>query len=177
MGVGESLEPFDKNPSKSISMNGRQLYRNDYLELGKIMNWRRVLSNFYEGEFVWQGKRWKTVEHAFQAEKFRPVSQSTYESFSLDSGSALSMASGADARKQRKRILLNDEELASWDTRKQDIMKSIWEAKFTQVDQAREVLRRTCPAQLWHRAPRMREEHWDGLEAVRHKLICGDSQD
>ncbi len=166
-GTGEYLEPF---PQAEAS-NGRRLHRNDYLELGKIMDWRKVLSNFAETPFEWQGKRWNTVEHAFQAEKFRPYSGEKYHEFSLDSQSRLSTSSGLTARKQRKWILLDADQLAEWDARKQDVMKSIWSAKFTQNAQARQVLRRTCPAQLWHRAPRMHEERWVDLEEIRMKLM------
>ena len=65
----------------------------DYLELGKIDNWRRKLSNDYVGEdgyFEYDGKKWASVTHLYEGTKFKTNSPETYAQFSLDSESEVS---------------------------------------------------------------------------------------
>jgi hypothetical protein len=54
-------------------------------KLNKIKNWRYYLSNYGIGEFVLDGKTWKTVEHYYQASKFKKNNPQFYNIFSLDS--------------------------------------------------------------------------------------------
>jgi len=54
-------------------------------KLNKIKNWRYYLSNYGIGEFVLDGKTWKTVEHYYQASKFKKNNPQFYNVFSLDS--------------------------------------------------------------------------------------------
>ena len=54
-------------------------------KLNKIKNWRYYLSNYGIGEFVLDGKTWKTVEHYYQASKFKKNNPQFYNLFSLDS--------------------------------------------------------------------------------------------
>ena len=53
-------------------------------KLNKIKNWRYYLSNYGIGEFVLDGKTWKTVEHYFHASKFKKNNPQFYNVFSLD---------------------------------------------------------------------------------------------
>ena len=82
-----------------------------YDELKKIPHWRRILSNFYETPFLYSGKMWKTVEHAFQAQKIALVNPELAETFTIDSGELLGMGSGLDARKARKIAILSGSKL------------------------------------------------------------------
>lgn len=63
---------------------------NDYKELSKIKNWRKMLSNFYESEFELDDKKWLSVEHYYQGSKFKKENPDFYFQFSLDSGSDIS---------------------------------------------------------------------------------------
>ena len=37
--------------------------------ISEFMGKNRFLSNFYKASFVWAGRQWPTVEHAYQAAK------------------------------------------------------------------------------------------------------------
>ena len=81
-GSGERISP-DKNK--------------EYMTLAGISGWRRVLSNFWVGPFILDGKRWNTVENYYQASKFKKGADANKEGykaffdlFSLDSGSDIS---------------------------------------------------------------------------------------
>ena len=142
-----------------------------YFELNRTNHWRRMLSNFWIAPFEWRGKRWNTVEHAFQAAKFMGNHMDVAEQFTLDSGSELGCSNGLVARKQRKAVLLNSEELALWDAKKGDIMKELWRAKFSQNSELLRVLKETGSAELWHYAGRGGgSERWVGLEKLRLEL-------
>ena len=43
-----------------------------YKELSKIANWRKILGNFHECNFVYEGRTYKTVEHASKQRNFSP---------------------------------------------------------------------------------------------------------
>ena len=70
-----------KGPGEKIP---RDKERN-FEKLGKVKNWRYYLSNYGIGEFVLDGKTWKTVEHYYQASKFKKNNPQFYNLFSLDS--------------------------------------------------------------------------------------------
>lgn len=142
-----------------------------YFELNRIEHWRRKLSNFWIAPFEWRGNRWNTVEHAFQAAKFMDNHMDIAYSFTLDSGSALGRDSGLAARKMRKAVVLTAEELQLWDSKKTDIMKELWRAKFSQNPELLRVLKETGSAELWHYVGRGGGvERWFGLEDLRKDL-------
>jgi ribA/ribD-fused uncharacterized protein len=143
----------------------------DYGSLAKVPHWRKMLSNFWVAPFVWQGKRWNTVEHAFQAAKFQTLDPAFYHQMSLDSGSELSRSDGLTARKQRKHILLTGEQLAAWNSKSKSLLKELLTEKFTQDKTCQEVLLKTWPAELVHYAGRGQGvERWTDLEEFRARL-------
>jgi predicted NAD-dependent protein-ADP-ribosyltransferase YbiA (DUF1768 family) len=55
-----------------------------YSKLNQHKNWRRMLDDDWKTVFVLYDKRWSTVEHYYQAAKFRKKNAKFYEQFSLD---------------------------------------------------------------------------------------------
>jgi len=124
--------------------------KKQYEELNKILNWRRILSNFYVEDFMFEGKRYNSVEHAFQSYKIALVDKEKAEYFTLDSGHPIGMGDGAIAQKNRKLVVLNAEQLTHWDSIKDNIMTEITRQRILQSDIYRNVLILTRDAQLWH---------------------------
>jgi len=86
-----------------------------FAELAGIPDWRRILSNFYVGEFNLDGKRWLSVENFYHGSKFKKNNPDFYALFSLDSGSEISKnpalakaAGGATGKYKGKRIRSKD---------------------------------------------------------------------
>lgn len=159
-GTGESLE----SPA------------NVYNELKSVKGWRSLLSDEAVTPFTWKGKRWNTVEHAYQAAKFEHIRPDIFDSFSLDSGSDLSKAGGDVARSQRKILVMNKAQLAEWQARSSSVHAELWRAKFSQPEMRR-VLLLTGNAQLWHATPKAAKERWIGLEQLRTSLAADQMSD
>lgn len=62
----------------------------DFSQLTEIKDWRRKLNNEYVAPFELDGHKWKTVEHYYQANKFKNTNKEFYLLFSQDSGSKIS---------------------------------------------------------------------------------------
>ena len=146
-----------------------------YGALAARQGWRRVLSNFHEGEFVFEGRRYRTIEHAFQAAKIRLADPAAAEAFTVESGTALGLGDGQAARKQRKVVRLTAEQLQTWDAGSAGVMERLQAAKFSQCAPAAAVLLETLGAQLWHLVPRGRPVRFEGLERVRAQLAVANA--
>lgn len=55
----------------------------EFAELHQIKDWRKQLSNFWVSEFTADGKRWNSVEHYYQGNKFKNNHPVFYSKFSL----------------------------------------------------------------------------------------------
>jgi predicted NAD-dependent protein-ADP-ribosyltransferase YbiA (DUF1768 family) len=56
------------------------------LNLKKYKDWRKMLDDYFESPFELEGKKWSTVEHYYQASKFKKTHPDFYDVFSLDGG-------------------------------------------------------------------------------------------
>ena len=61
-----------------------------YIELASLADWRRKLSHKWVKPFKLHGKTWNSVEHYYQANKFKDEHPELYSEFALDSDSELS---------------------------------------------------------------------------------------
>lgn len=141
-----------------------------YEELSKVNDWRRILSNFHVDPFVWNGKTWNSIEHAFQASKIALVNPKEAERFTLESGDPIGSGDGGVAQKNRKLIFLRGEELRTWNRISMDMMEEIAYAKYASSEIGRNVLLATGDAELWHIRMRMSPIRFEHLERVRRHL-------
>lgn len=154
-GVNEVVSDYDK-----------------YNELNKINNWRKILSNFHEYIFIYDGFKYKTVEHCFQSQKIKLVDKIMAHNFTIDSGHIIGLGSGDIARKNRKAVMLTKEQLQIWDNNKDAIMKNICYEKYKQCNEYRNILKLTQDAELWHIVMRSKYPlHTVYLEEIRDGRI------
>jgi len=131
-----------------------------FSELAGMKNWRKVLSNFYEGEFELDGLRWLSVEHFYHASKFKKSNPNFYKLFSLDSKSDISklpeMAKGAGGKSGKfkgkqirpRKITLDEDFFSSGENEKAMYRGQM--AKYKQNKEAKDVLMATKDAKLQH---------------------------
>lgn len=142
-----------------------------YTELAGVRHWRRMLSNFWSAQFALGERTYRTVEHAFQAAKIALVDPGLAERFALESGDELAHGDGTTARRHRKLVLLDDEQLRRWDQLKNAVMRDAMRAKFSHHEPLRAVLLATRTAQLWHGIGRGQPPaRIDDLETIREAL-------
>ena len=70
-----------KGQGETLGPEGKEAYK----ELSKIPDWRKKLANSWKAEFKLDGHRWASVEHYYQASKFKRNNKDFYIKFSLDS--------------------------------------------------------------------------------------------
>ena len=158
----------DKAPG--LGANESVSDRKQYQILQSISHWRKILSNFYIGEFVYDGRRYRTAEHAFQGAKISLADPTRGYLFSLDSDSSLSHGDGDIARKNRKMIVLNSTQVQQWNQVQGQVMEDILTDKFIQIPIAARALLATLSSALWHGAPRVPKARQYMLERVREKI-------
>lgn len=148
----------------------------NYDELNLITDWRKMLSNFYVAKFTYEAKTYHTVEHALQAKKIELIDKDKAFLFCIESGSIIgNTPNGEIARKNRKIVILDTDNLAKWDQMKSGILREILMCKFGQNDFLKETLLKTKNAVLTHGArgiPIMRQIE---LENVRYILRNNDN--
>ena len=143
-------------------------------------NWRRHLSNFDVLPFTWSGKRFNTIEHAFQYAKIRLVDATEAYKFTLDSETELGKADGVEAQKMRKIVKLSMQMIGKWNTISKRIMASAAREKYLQNagSLSSHILKLTQDAELWHIVSRKKEaDRFQHLEEIRKMLKDGKSHD
>ena len=152
-----------------------------FAELAAIPEWRRKLSNFWEAPFELDGHRWSSVEHYYQASKFKENNPQFYLTFTLDANPegelakdpALAKAAGGKTGKYKgkqvrdKAIKIDPNFFGG---RHKEEMKKAQMAKFSQNPDLKAMLVATKDAKLQHFSRGSPPIVFYGLMDVRNQL-------
>ena len=116
----------------------------DFAVLSKIPEWRKKLSNFWVEPFDLDGHKWSSVEHFYQASKFKKNNHDFYLTFTLDKNPeselskdpVMAKAAGGKTGKYKGKLIrdkkIKVDEKFFENNNRIDTMKKAMMAKFTQ---------------------------------------------
>jgi len=157
----------------------------EFVDLALIDNWRKKMSNEWVQPFTLDNHTWNSVEHYYQASKFKQTNPGFYLSFSLDTGSDLSknveMAKSAGGKTGKWQVVDKDAVLLRAenveidpDFYKSRYNKELYDAqyaKFTQNKELKDLLMATKNAKLMHYVNNKPLEEYKQLMEIREKLM------
>jgi predicted NAD-dependent protein-ADP-ribosyltransferase YbiA (DUF1768 family) len=156
-------------------------------KLSTFDNWRRKLSNFWNEPFMLDNHTWQSVEHYYQASKFKNNNREFYLKFSLDSRSEISSdpvlakAAGSKTGKLNHRTIIRPSRITIDPDffnhgRSEREMENAMFAKFSQNKNLKDLLLATRNAKLVHYQRGSRPEVYQNLMRVRNKIRTGGSR-
>ena len=147
-----------KGAGEILGPEGAQVYD----ELSRMPQWRKKLSNFWPAEIKIDHHKWLSVEHYYQAAKFKRNNKEFYIQFSLDSPDSsiakdpeLAKAAGSISGKYKgelvrpKNIVIDSDFFQTLKGARGEIeMETAMRAKFSQHPDLKEILLATKKAKL-----------------------------
>ena len=153
------VKSADEDPGEGSGERIKYENRGKFKDLLLIENWRQQLDDEFVSPFMLDNKQWQTVEHYYQASKFKKGFPDFYSSFSLDSGSETAMdvkkakaAGGKTGRFEKELIRPNHIKLDADFYGGRDIIERrvAVKAKFQQNSDLKTTLVKTKDAKLLH---------------------------
>jgi predicted NAD-dependent protein-ADP-ribosyltransferase YbiA (DUF1768 family) len=160
-----------------------------YKDLAKIPEWRKKLSNSWLSEFILDRHRWQSVEHYYQASKYKTSNPEFYLKFSLDTPDsdiardpALAKEVGEHKTGMFKGVQMRPKNIkpaadffaktkeAPEMTRSEIEMENAMRAKFDQNPELKRLLIETKRAKLEHVLPRREAVVFNELMRIRRDL-------
>jgi predicted NAD-dependent protein-ADP-ribosyltransferase YbiA (DUF1768 family) len=150
-----------------------------YSALYAIPEWRRKLDDLWESKFELDGHSWLSVEHFYQASKYKNSAPQYYYLFTIESGSeiskspAMAKAAGSKTGKFEGKQLRPKNIVADADffgSRKKITLKAALQAKFSQNEELKSLLLSTKKAKLTHFIKGSAPETSTELMEVRYEL-------
>jgi len=175
-----TLKP-GKGPNEKINKNKTRDYSD--LNLKKNSEWRKKLDDDWSTIFIIDNMKWKTVEHYYQASKFKKHNPHFYKLFSLDSSDQISkdveLAKIAGSQKGSYKKGKTEIQLRPLDmkidpdfygSRKYEEREKAVYAKFSQNEDLKAIILATKNAVLKRYIPKSQSEPDNILMKVRKQL-------
>lgn len=152
-----------------------------YSDLASIQDWRKKLSNFWIAPFNLDGHTWNSVEHYYQASKFKENNPDFYLRFAIDvhpedpiaQDPAVAKAAGGKTGKLKGKQIRPKEVVIDpnfFGGRHTEEMERAMRAKFSQNPELKQVLLLTKKAKLVHFQRGSPPVVFDHLMRVRQEL-------
>lgn len=150
----------------------------EFSQLASIKNWRKKLDNSWLSQFTLDGHQWNSVEHYYQASKFKGTPD-FYLSFTAESGTKLSKdpelakAAASTSGKLKGEQIRPKEVTMDSDLNgkhKEKALKDALDAKFEQNEELKQLLKLTKRAKLLHYKKSKDPELAETLMFIRDKL-------
>jgi predicted NAD-dependent protein-ADP-ribosyltransferase YbiA (DUF1768 family) len=151
----------------------------EFMDLGGIADWRKKLANTWVQPFILDGHKWSSVEHFYQASKFKKSAPDFYLDFSLDSNTELSknvdMAKtvGENTDGKYKGVVVKEPHTKadpSFALIKSKVLHDAQYAKFSQNKELNALLKYTRDAKLVYHIKGKHPEVYYELMVVRSEL-------